>query len=125
MKKELKALFEVDRKFCELASKIGAEGWEYYLSKKAIMGTSKHEGYIEGKKLISNLVGMIYSLDNIDFKWEPKHGFMSEDNTLGVTTGVYTRKYKIENETFEEKGKYTTTWMKEDGEWKIVFDMGN
>ena len=125
MKKELKELLELDKKFCEEACELGGEGWKKYLSKKAFMGTSKHEPYIEGRETIVNLIGMIYSLDNIDFTWEPKHGFISEDNTLGVTTGIYTRNYTIEDKVFEEKGKYTTTWRKEDGAWKIAFDMGN
>lgn len=125
MKKALKELMDTDRAFCQLSQEEGKYGWDEYLSKKAIMGTSKHEPYIEDKNQIVSLIGMIYLLDTIRFTWEPVHAFISDDETLGVTTGTYKRTYKIEEEVFEEIGKYVTTWKKEDGKWKIVFDMGN
>ena len=125
MKKEVKALMDIDRKFCLDSQETGEEGWEKYLSKKAIMGTAKHEPYIEDRSKIVSLLGMIYRLENIDFSWEPLHGFVSKDATLGVTTGTYTRTYVIEEKEYKEIGKYVTTWQKIEGKWKIVFDMGN
>ncbi|AIO18881.1 hypothetical protein KQ51_01002 [Candidatus Izimaplasma bacterium HR1] len=125
MKKEIKELMELDKLFCLESQKTGVESWAKYLSKKAIMGTPKHEAYIKDRSKMVSLVGMIYRLDNIDFTWEPLHAFISKDSTLGVTTGTYIRTYKIEDKEFKEIGKYVTTWQKEEGKWKIVFDMGN
>lgn len=125
MKKEVKELMDLDRKFCEDSQNFKEEGWRKYLSKKTLMGTPKHEPYLEKKEVIVNLLAMIYKLDSISFTWEPHHAFLSEDNTLGVTTGIYTRTYKIDEEALTETGKYTTVWKKQDKEWKIVFDMGN
>lgn len=125
MKKELKELMEVDKQFCSESQSDKGIAWDKYLSKNAIMGTSKHEPYIENKAQIVNLISMVYKLENLNFTWEPIHGFVSNDNTLGVTTGMYTRTYKIEDEVHEEIGKYVTTWIKQDGNWKIAFDMGN
>jgi len=125
MKKEIKKLMNVDRAFCSESLEDKGYAWDKYLSKKAIMGTSKHEPYIVDKSKIINLISMIYRLENISFTWEPLHGFVSKDETLGVTTGTYTRTYKIEEEVYEEIGKYVTTWQKENDEWRIIFDMGN
>ncbi len=125
MKKEIRELMDTDIRFCELSQKVGKDGWDKFLSKKAIMGTGKHEAYIEGKNKIVSLIAIVYALEDIDFKWEPVHAFISDDSSLGVTTGTYKRTYKIEEEEYTEIGKYMTTWKKEDGEWKIVFDMGN
>lgn len=125
MKKEIRELMDIDRKFCLESKEDKGYAWDKYLSKRAVMGTSKHEPYIEDKTRIVNLVSMIYRLENIHFTWEPVHAFVSKDKTLGVTTGTYTRTYLIEDEEYKEIGKYVTTWQKEADEWKIVFDMGN
>lgn len=125
MKKECKILMDLDRQFCKDSQKLGKDGWAKYLSVHAIMGTKSHEPYIENRNKIISLIGMVYLLDHIDFTWEPHHCFISDDNTLGVTTGTYHRTYVIEGKNLDEKGKYMTVWRKEEGDWKIVFDMGN
>ena len=68
---------------------------------------------------------LVFDLKNIDFRWTPEIGFMSDDETLGVTSGKYTRKYLREGKKVVEIGKYVTTWKKINDEWKIVFDIGN
>ncbi len=125
MRKEFQELIDIDIQFCSESQIDKDESWRKYLSKKAIMGTRKHEPYIEDKTQIVNLISMVYKLENLEFIWEPKHAFISDDKTLGVTTGIYSRTYKIEEEVYEETGKYVTTWKKEGDTWKIVFDMGN
>lgn len=125
MKKEVKELLVIDQQFCDDSQIEKGLAWDKYLSKDAIMGTSKHESYIEDKSKIVNLISMVYKLENIAFTWTPVHGFISKDKTLGVTTGTYTRTYKLEEVVYEEIGKYVTTWQKEDNQWKIIFDMGN
>jgi hypothetical protein len=125
MKKVEKELILIDQSFCK-ASQINKEqAWDEYMSKSVLMGTSKHEPYLDNKNQIIKLIGMIYQLDQISFTWEPTYAFVSDDETLGVTTGTYTRTYLIEEEEYEEIGKYVTTWKKEQGQWKIVFDIGN
>lgn len=125
MNRKLEEIFDLDRQFCELSKTMKHKGWQKYLSKDAIMGTRLHEPYIEGKGKISKIIEIVYSLSNIDFTWEPEKGFISDDETLAVTSGNYTRQYTLNNEVVEEIGKYITTWKKIDGDWKIVFDMGN
>lgn len=125
MKKELKDLFALDKLFCKEAQENGSLTWEKYLGKEALMATRLHEPYLVGRSKISKLIKMIYLLDNIDFTWEPSEGFISDDLSLGITSGLYTRTYKVEDELFTEKGKYITVWKKEGAEWKIAFDMGN
>ncbi len=125
MKKELKELMDLDREFCKESIKNQEHGWAKYLSKDIIMGTKKHEAYLSNKKHIVSLMGMIYKLQSISFIWEPEYAFCSDDATLGVTTGLYTRTYILEGKEVTETGKYATTWKKEKDAWKIVFDIGN
>ena len=125
MDKAAKELMKLDRAFCLESKKRKEKGWQKYLSKNALLGSGLHEPYVEGRQKITKIIEIIYSLNNIDFDWQPQHAFMSNDGTLGVTTGIYTRTYNLNNEAIEEIGKYMTVWQKEDDTYKIVFDMGN
>ena len=125
MKKCEKELMQVDLDFCEKSKTSLEDAWDFYMSEKVIMGTGKHEPYLEKKPQIIKLIEMTYKLEGIDFTWAPDHVFVSEDETLGVTTGKYTRKYIIEGRENIQVGKYCTTWQKEKGLWKIVLDIGN
>ncbi len=124
MKKE-EQLFNVDKAFCELSQKSKEMAWLKYLDKDAIMGTKLHEPYIYGNKRIQRILEIIYSLHNLSFSWEPLHAFISDDETLGITTGTYYRSYSLNDKVLIEKGKYMTVWKKKGHEWRIVFDMGN
>lgn len=125
MKKDFEILFEADRQFCKESQTDGYKAWDKYLSSDIIFGGEPEGPYVQGKKQIIESMKGFYQLKDLDFTWEPKHGFISKDKTLGVTTGTYDRTYTLNDEVINRKGKYTTTWQKIDGEWKIVLDIGN
>ena len=59
--------------------------------------------------------------------WTPVHAEMAASDDLGYTYGnyVYTAKNK-EGKLVTHYGKYTSIWKKQnDGQWKVVVDMGN
>lgn len=122
---KVRQLFEVDKMFCEECQTDKEKAWMKYTAKNSVMGTGKHLPYITDLKKIREGIGALFRLDNIDFTWEPVYAFVSEDETLGVTTGTYTRSYTKDGENHIQIGKYCTTWIKEDGEWKIALDIGN
>jgi len=125
MKEDLKELFTIDRAFCKESQEHGVKAWIYYLSEDVVFGGDLDNPYIQGKQNILSLMEQLYRLKDLHFTWEPRHAFISEDKTLGVTTGTYQRVYSLNGEVIKLSGKYTTTWKKFKGEWKIVFDIGN
>jgi len=120
-----KSLLMRDREFCELTQKTGHNGWKSMMLDECVMGTKAHEPYIKGREKINKLMEFIYAMDQLSFTWEPELAFCSKDETLGVTTGTYTRTYHLEGVEYEEFGKYATTWKKHNNQWFVVFDIGN
>lgn len=120
-----KQLFDADTKFCEECQIDKEKAWMRYTADFSIMGTPKHHPYITDRVTIEKGIKQVFDLENIKFTWEPVHAFISEDETLGVTTGVYTRIHTDNGEEVKTIGKYCTTWKKIDDEWKIVLDIGN
>lgn len=125
MRNELKELFDIDLAFCMESQKNGVKAWVKYLSEDVVFGGDPKDPYIQGKQNIIPSMEQFYQLKDLHFTWEPKHAFISEDQTLGVTTGTYERVYSSNGEVIKRSGKYTTTWKKFNEEWKIVFDIGN
>ena len=125
MNSELKKLMDTDIQFCEDCKSMKEKGWMKYLAPQSLMGTSSDNPYIDDNEEINLLMMKVFNLENIEFIWKPKYAFISDDNTLGVTTGIYNREYVNNKKVIMETGKYTTIWKKTDGLWKIVFDMGN
>ena len=125
MNQDLKELFAIDRAFCKESQKNGVKAWINYLSEDVVFGGEPDDPYVQGKRKILPSMEHLYRLKDLHFTWEPKHAFISEDKTLGVTTGTYERVYSLNGEVIKRCGKYTTTWKKHKGEWKIVFDIGN
>jgi ketosteroid isomerase-like protein/quercetin dioxygenase-like cupin family protein len=53
--------------------------------------------------------------------WTPTKSVVSSSGDLGYTSGTY----EMSSAGGSEKGKYVTTWKKENGEWKVVEDIFN
>ncbi|XMB72885.1 nuclear transport factor 2 family protein [Mycoplasmatota bacterium WC30] len=118
-------LIELDKEFCKSSIRLGADAWMMYLDEHAVIITGGHRDNLIGKENIYNSLKQLYALENISFVWEPQLSDISDDLSLGYTTGVYTRTYKYKNKNYKEIGKYTTVWKKVAGKWKISLDVGN
>lgn len=125
MDKKTKQLFDIDLQFCKESQTQGSKAWDKYLSDNAIMGGGPHEPYQIGKEVFMPGLESFFDLEDLKFDWEPKHAFISDDETLGVTTGTYKRSFRQNSKVVNRDGKYTTTWKKFNDEWKIVLDIGN
>jgi len=125
MNKRLESLFEVDKKFCVTCKEKGVEGWLMFMAKDAFIGSDLHNPYIEGLNEIRKIMTPLFDLQDLDWTWIPQRGFVSEDETLGVTTGISTRTFIKDGKQVIQKGQYTTVWIKEEGSWKVQYDMGN
>lgn len=125
MNDKTRQLFDVDNQFCLDSQTNKSQAWAHYFSDEVLMGSPKHHSYYAGKDLCTSLISKLYLLENLSFSWEPQFAFISDDETLGVTTGIYTRKYLVNHNEIVETGKYVTTWKKINNMWKIVLDLGN
>lgn len=125
MNKELEELMNVDRQFCQDSQTLKSQAWDNNMAEDAMIGSELHQPYTYGKETIMPNLIRFFELEDLHFVWEPKHAFISDDQTLGVTTGIYTRTFTADGKEVKRIGKYMTTWKKINGEWKFVFDMGN
>lgn len=125
MKNDVNQLIEIDQMFCKEAQIDGYQAWDKYLSDEVIIAGSDVDLYDTDRTIIIESLKKLYELKNIHFTWEPKHAFISLDQTLGVTTGTYYRTFELDGKKIEKSGKYTTTWKKINTHWRIVYDMGN
>jgi len=58
-------------------------------------------------------------------QWEPHDGMISASEDLAYTWGTFVLTNKSSGEAKYSYGKYTTIWIKEDGHWRAILDMGN
>jgi len=118
-------LSKLDLQFCK-ESKIDKEkAWDKFTSSEIVMGTPKDIPFIDDKNEIIKMLKNLYSVPSMDFDWKPQYEFVSGDETLGVTVGVYKRVYMKDNKEVIDTGKYISVWKKIDNDWKIILDMGN
>jgi hypothetical protein len=124
-KEMIENLMQLDRMFCKECQMNGAVGWIKYFSEDAIMVSSGTNDNVTGKDEIYTVMEQVFTLDNIDFTWEPVFGDISDDFTLGYTSGTYIKKYKLGDVFVEQEGKYTTFWKLFDNQYLITLDIGN
>ncbi|MFD1739779.1 YybH family protein [Bacillus salitolerans] len=118
-------LMDLDRQFDSVTAEKGAEGWASYFDINGVMlpGTDP----IIGKELIYQTMKHVFSQNGYSLRWEPLSAKISKDGEMGFTYGRYTKTiHNDEGQKVETFGYYTSIWEKKDnGEWKIVLDMGN
>ena len=118
-------LKDIDRLFSLKNMTLHEDAWKDELSEDAIMATHGHGPNIVGRDAIYDAMRHFYETPDLCFKWEPMIVDVSDDLTLGYVSGIYERTFTFEGKKHKEIGKYTNIWKKIDGEWKIVFDIGN
>ncbi|MCF7925387.1 MAG: nuclear transport factor 2 family protein [Candidatus Izimaplasma sp.] len=118
-------LLNRDRLFSQTVMEKGVEAWALFCAREVIMGTPKHSPYLKEWNNIVPLMKDLYNRPGLSFSWEPSFVFVSEDESLGVTTGMYKRTFVENKKQVTVVGKYVSTWQKIDDEWKVIFDMGN
>lgn len=121
----LEDLINTDKAFSEESQTEKTAAWLKYTTPFATMGTDKDNPFIRGHQEIEENISKLYQMENLNFRWKPTMGFVSDDGTLGVTIGLYKRSFLHEGQTIEQKGKYISVWRNYNGKWRIVYDMGN
>jgi len=124
MEKERKMLLDTDRQFAKTSIEIGAaEAFRMYLIEDALQ-LSAGANPIEGRENIYQ--GMLEMPEGAILEWEPQEGQVARSGELGWTWGNYVFSYKDSaGELKKSYGKYLNVWKKQDGQWRVLVDMGN
>ncbi|HWP94450.1 MAG TPA: nuclear transport factor 2 family protein [Gammaproteobacteria bacterium] len=119
------ALLEADRDFAAYAREHGARAaFERYLAADALLMPA-------GGKPERGLAGIARQFpekerQDFTFDWRPEEAAVAVSGELGYTWGYWElRGTDGEGRPYARYGKYVSIWRREDGEWKVVLDIGN
>lgn len=125
MDTEQRRLLNTDRQFATMSVEKGAaEAFRQFLAEDAMaMSPGQHPVY--GLEKIH--AAMLKGDEDQQLTWEPQRAEVSNSEDMGWTWGEYV--FRFTDEAGEEQthyGKYLNIWRRqEDGQWKVVVDMGN
>lgn len=119
-KKELKAdkLFELDRQFTKMVSKIGAvAAYKKFINEDSRLLRDGDYPFIGSSKIINYL-----SQKKMNYKFNPLGGKISSSNDLGFTFGEM--EINLDGKT-NEQYNYMRVWKKEGKRWIILAEVVN
>ena len=121
----LERLLQADRDFAVETGSRGSEGWASFFEEEGAVvraGVGEIRGRDAVRRSVSYLDDPTFSLS-----WDPARAELSEDGTMGFTTGPYETHF-LDDEGKESAGRgvYVSVWrLQSDGTWKIMMDLGN
>ncbi len=119
----IEELMEVDRLWVKKLKKEGPSAYSSPYEKDAIIVTRKNYPNIVGieniKRVSDTIIHASIFNDVYEGFSEPLSADVSNDFTLGYTTGNYTYKNEINGKIVTDVGKYVLIWKKFDGKWKV------
>jgi len=117
-------LLQTDREFAEQSIRAGAaEAFRMYLVKDALQLPAGSNPRF-GRDTIYQT--MKAAGDGYTLAWEPQDGEVAASGDFGYTWGNYTLSYEDSSGAKQANyGKYLNVWKKQDGQWRVLVDMGN
>lgn len=119
------SVMQADRDFNDATAREGIEGWVRHFAPD---GRQIGPGEMPtGHDAIRAYMGPFFD-GTRRLTWDPDHAEVSDDGTMGWTTGRYTSALIDSNgvETPRGKGRYVSIWRREaGGPWRLVCDLGN
>ena len=76
------------------------------------------EGPLRGKDVVVAAWASLFEGAQPPFSWRPEEAVVLESHNLGFTSGP------VFNPEGKQTGTFNSTWRRENGKWKIVFDKG-
>jgi len=117
---ERKSLLEADVRFDQLSGEKGpANAFSTFLVEEAL-SLPRNGPAVSGVDNIEKSMAGEYTL-----RWTPQDGAVSENATMGYTWGKWLLSLDTESGVLERRGKYLNVWVKRNGEWKVLVDIGN
>jgi uncharacterized protein (TIGR02246 family) len=118
-------LMDADRAFAAETAAKGVDGWVSFFAPDGTMVPNGSPA-IKGTDAIRKAMEAALSNPDYALDWDPKYARVSKDGQMGFTVGRYTSSDSSQDPPANSEGRYLTIWEKqEDGQWKVVFDMGN
>lgn len=122
---EMAALLAADAALSEAAK---AKDLAKFMSFWGPDGTLMLQGApsVSGEAAIRDAVAGMMKAPGFDLSWTATRAEVSESGDLGYTTGQYS--LTLTNAAgvhATDKGKFVTTWLKDNGTWKVLDDIGN
>lgn len=117
---ERKSLLAADVRFDELSGEVGpADAFSKYLVDDAL-SLPRNGPAVRGlEDIVKSLAGE-YSL-----RWTPQDADVSGNADMGYTWGRWLLTVDTDSGALERRGKYLNVWVKRNGEWMVLVDMGN
>ncbi len=82
-------------------------------------------GPVVGHEAIRLVMRGAFADSTFRLAWTPDLIGVSDDGTLGYTTGRYERRRVVDGEERTQRGSYFTVWRRQpDGDWLVEADMG-
>jgi uncharacterized protein (TIGR02246 family) len=118
-------IMEADRAFARATAENGAEGWVSNFAVDGIMVSG--QTVVSGHDSIRALMTPLFADSTYSLEWEPRRAEVAISDDLGYTWGVYRRsRTDAGGDMVTETGSYLSVWRRgEDGEWKVVLDIGS
>ena len=117
---ERKSLLAADVRFDEHSGEFGAvDAFSTYLVDDALRLPQNGPAVRGLENIVKSLAGE-YSL-----RWTPQNAAVSGNADMGYTWGRWLLTVDTESGALERRGKYLNVWVKRNGEWKVLVDMGN
>ena len=117
---ERKSLLAADVRFDEISGEFGpADAFSKYLVDDALRLPRNGPAVSGLKNIVESLAGE-YSL-----RWIPQDAAVSGNADMGYTWGRWLLTIDTDSGVMERRGKYLNGWVKRNGEWKVLVDIGN
>ena len=118
-------LMQRDREFSSYAEQHGAPAaWAEFFAQDSVQLNRGSQPMLGIDDILESFTGWP---EEALLTWAPEAGEVSSTGDIGYTWGRYVYSAKDENgNDIVRHGKYTTIWKRqENGEWKVVLDIGN
>jgi len=99
------------------------DGWVETFAPNGMM--IQPDGPVVGHEGIRLAMAGAFADSTFRLTWTPDLIGVSDDGTLGYTTGRYERRRVVDGEETAQRGSYFTVWRRQpDGSWLVEADMG-
>src|SRR5687767_4859460 len=119
-------LMQADRDFATATHARGIDGWMSFYTRDAVR-IVYNGGMVKGLDSIRKLDAPNVANPETVLNWEPLEAHVYIDEDYGVTIGKYTvvSRKAADAGTVLGRGRYVTTWRRENGRWLVVMDTGH
>ena len=118
-------MMQADRDFATATQARGIDGWMSFYTPDALRIVYRG-GMVKGLDRIRALDAPYVADSATVLKWEPLEAHVYSDGNYGVTIGKYSVISRKPGDAGRElgRGRYVTTWRRENGRWLVVMDTG-